>query len=82
VLRRVREQRDVTCALERDGQLALVPCARPGLSTRLDLGALREVAAEAVDLLVVDLDRLVGAERADLATASVAVEVVALLGSG
>ena len=61
-----------------DGQLALVPGARAGLPARLDLGALREVAAEAVDLLVVDGDGLVGAERAHLAAAAVAIEVVAL----
>src|SRR5262245_4484936 len=82
VLRRVREQGDVTGALECNRQLALVAGAGPRLATRLDLGSLREVAAEAVDLLVVDLHRLVGAEGADLATASIAVEVVALLGSG
>ncbi len=82
VLGRVRQQRDVAGALERDGQLALVPGAGAGLAARLDLGALGQVAAQAVDLLVVDLDGLVGAEGADLAAASVAVVVVALLGSG
>jgi len=71
----------VSGALESDRQLALVAGARAGLASRLDLGPLRQVAAEAVDLLVVDLDGLVGAERADLATASIAVEVVALLGT-
>src|SRR6476469_9709988 len=81
VLRCVREQRHVTGPLEGDRQLALVAGTRAGLAARLDLGALRQVAAEAVDLLVVDLDRLVGAERADLAAASIAIEVVALLGS-
>ena len=40
VLRRVRQQRDVAGALERDGQLALVLGARAGLAARLDLGAL------------------------------------------
>src|SRR4029077_15772716 len=45
------------------------------------LGPLREVATEAVDLLVVDLDGLVGAERTDLPATSGAVEVVALSGS-
>ena len=79
VLRRVREQRHVARALERDGELALVRGARAGLPARLDLGALGEVAAEAVDLLVVDHDRLVGAEGADLPPPAVAVVVVALL---
>ena len=62
----------------RDGQLALVPGARAGLAARLDLGALGQVAAEAVDLLVVDGDGLVRAERAHLAAAAVTIEVVAL----
>jgi hypothetical protein len=53
VLRRVRKERDVPGALEGDCQLALVPGARTGLAARLDLGALGQVAAEAVDLLVV-----------------------------
>ena len=75
------QQGDVAGALEGDRQLALVPGAGAGLAARLDLGALGQVAAEAVDLLVVDLDGLVGAERADLAAAAVAVEVVALLGA-
>ena len=64
--------------LEGHGQLALVPGAGAGLPSRLDLGALGQVPAEAVDLLVVDHDRLVGAERADLAAAAIAIEVVAL----
>src|SRR6476660_7643522 len=82
MLRCVREQGDVSGALQRDCQLALVPGTGPGLSSRLDLGALRQVAAEAVDLLVIDLDGLVGAEGADLSATSVAVEVVALAGLG
>src|SRR3954447_7693780 len=82
VLRRVREQSDDARPLQGHGQLALVLGAGAGLAARLDLRPLREVAAEAVDLLVVDRDRLVGAERADLAAAPVAVVVVSLLGSG
>jgi hypothetical protein len=81
VLGRVRKERDVSGALEGDRQLALVAGARAGLASRLDLRSLGQVTAEAVDLLVVDLNGLVGAERADLATASIAVEVVALLGT-
>ena len=56
--------------------------AGAGLAARLDLGALGEVAAEAVDLLVVDRDRLVGAEGADLPAPAIAVVVVALLRAG
>jgi hypothetical protein len=78
VLRRVGKKRHVTSAFQSDAQFPLMSGAGAGLPARLDLGALGEVASEAVDLLVVDQDGLVGAERADLATASVAVEVVAL----
>ena len=80
VLRRVGQQRHVAGPLEGDRQLALVRGAGAGLAARLDLGALGEVAAEAVDLLVVDRDRLVGAEGADLPAPAIAVVVVALLG--
>ena len=79
MLRRVRQQRDVAGALEGHGQRALVLGAGARLAARLDLGALREVAAEAVDLLVVDAVRLVGAEGADLAAAAVAEVVIAAL---
>src|ERR1700741_4806605 len=82
MLGRIREQCHVAGSLERDTQLALMSGAGAGLPSRLDLGPLREVAAEAVDLLVVDLDGLVGAEGADLAATSVAVEVVALARPG
>src|SRR6478672_10054407 len=81
VLGRVGQQGDVPGTLEGDRQLALVTGAGAGLAARLDLGALGQVAAEAVDLLVVDLRGLVGAERADLATAAIAIEVIALLGT-
>src|SRR6478736_2507674 len=81
VLGCVGQQGDVPGTLEGDRQLALVTGAGAGLAARLDLGALGQVAAEAVDLLVVDLRGLVGAERADLATAAIAIEVIALLGT-
>ena len=81
VLWGVRQQGDVAGPLEGHRQLALVAGAGPRLATRLDLRSLREVAAEAVDLLVVDQDGLVGAEGTDLAASSIAVVVVALLGT-
>src|SRR3954447_3697207 len=79
VLRRVRQQRNVARALERYGQLALVFGTGARLATWLDLGALRQVAAQAVDLLVVDQHGLVGAEGAHLPAAPVAIHVIALL---
>src|SRR4051794_37234016 len=62
VLRRVRQKRNVSGTLQRHGQLALMLGAGAGLAARLDLGSLRQVSAEPVDFLVVDLGRLVGAE--------------------
>src|SRR3954469_9738531 len=82
VLRRVREECDVTGALEGDRKLALVAGARAGLSARLDLRPFGQIATEAVDLLVVDRDGLVGAEGADLAATAVAEVVVSFLGAG
>ena len=73
VLRSVRQQGHVARALERDGQRALVLGAGAGLAARLDLGPLADVAAEAIDLLVVDGLGLVGAEGTDLAAAAVVV---------
>jgi hypothetical protein len=75
---RVWKKCDVASPLECNGQLPLVAGAGAGLPPRLDLRALGQVAAQPVDLLVIDHDRLVGAERADLPAASIAIEVVAL----
>jgi hypothetical protein len=78
MLWRIWKQRDVSCPFQSNRQLSLVAGTGAGLPSRLDLRPLGEVASEAVDLLVVDLDGLVGAERADLAASSIAVEVIAL----
>jgi hypothetical protein len=82
VLGRVWQERDVTRALERDRELALVTGTRPGLPTGFDLGPFGQVSTEAVDLLVVDERGLVRAEGADLAASAISVEIVALAGSG
>jgi hypothetical protein len=79
MLRRVGQKRDVTSPLQRDRQLPLVAGAGAGLPARFDLGSLGQIPTEAVDLLVVDLDRFVSAERADLAASPVAVVVVSFL---
>ena len=68
VLGGVRQQRDVACPLQRDGQRPLVARAGAGLASRLDLAALREVAAQPRDVLVVDVADLVDAEGTDLPT--------------
>jgi hypothetical protein len=57
----------VARALQRGGQHALVLRARAALAPRVDLAAVADVAANATDLLEVDLLDLVDAERADLA---------------
>jgi len=51
------------------------------LATWLDLGAVRKVAAETIDLLVVDVSLLIAAERADAATSPCAELVITLLES-
>jgi hypothetical protein len=56
--------------------------ARTGLPTRFDLCALGQIAAEAIDLLVVDQRGLVSTEGADLAAPTISVEVVTLAGTG
>jgi hypothetical protein len=55
-------------SLDRDGQRALVPGAGAEFAARLDLAALRDVAAQPRGVLVVDLPNLVDAESADLAS--------------
>jgi hypothetical protein len=56
----------VTRALDRDGQGALVLRARAGLAARLDLGAVGDHPAQALDILVVR-HNLIGGELVDLA---------------
>src|SRR6476619_2658196 len=51
--------------LQRDGQHALVPGARAGLTARLNLASVGDVTAQLARVLVVDLDDLVDAKRAD-----------------
>jgi hypothetical protein len=64
-----REQGDVAGSLDRDRHGPLVPRAGAELSSWLDLAALANVAAEAGNVLVIDVVDVVGAELADLATA-------------
>src|SRR3954471_12760658 len=65
VLGRERQQGHVTGALQGDGEHALVPGARAGLATRLDLAAVGNVATQLARVLVIDLVDLVDAERTD-----------------
>src|SRR5882724_4428307 len=64
--RDVRQERHLTCALDGDGYLPLVPTARAGDAPGADLAPLRDVPAQLVHVLVVDLVDLVLAEEARL----------------
>src|SRR5437588_302676 len=61
-VRDVGQQRHLTCTLDRDRDLALVPPARAGDAPRADLALLRDVAPQLVRVLVVDLGDLLLAE--------------------
>src|ERR1700675_471011 len=66
--RRERQQREHARALDRDGELALMLGAIARGSARHYLAALGDEAAERAHVFVIDLERLVGAEAAYLAT--------------
>ena len=61
----------MTRTLDRDGQLALMRCTGACYAAGQDLSALRHIAAESCDILVVDVLDLIYTEAAYLATASV-----------
>src|SRR5579872_6478605 len=67
LLRRVRKERDRAGTLEGRGQRSLVPGARARHAARQDLAAVADKAAQARDLLVVDVLDLLDAEAAHLA---------------
>ena len=69
----VGQQGHVACALERDAEGALVARTGAGLTTRLDLGPLGQVLAQARNVLVIYMFHFVHAEAADLAPRHVAV---------
>src|SRR5690606_21209594 len=65
----VRDQGQVTGALDRGGQLALVARLGAGHAARDDLAGLGQVLAQGVEILVVDLLDALGSELAELAAA-------------
>jgi hypothetical protein len=77
VLGGVRQQRDVARPLQGNGERPLVTSAGAGLAAGLDLAALREVAAQSGDVLVVDVADLIDAERTDFSTRRVLAGVFA-----
>jgi hypothetical protein len=50
----VWKERHLTCTLQSNGQFMLMLRAVPGLSSWLNLGAIRDESAQPVHLLVVD----------------------------
>src|SRR5712692_401970 len=63
----VGEERDLPCPLQSQGQRTLVLGAGAGHPPGQDLAAVADEAAQAGDLLVVDVPDLLHAEAADLA---------------
>jgi hypothetical protein len=63
---RVRQQRHMAGALERNAQTPLMFRARACLPTWLDLSPIRNVATQARRILVINLSHPVNAKRADL----------------
>jgi hypothetical protein len=68
--RHVRHEREMPGPLDRRRELALVARAVAGDAARHDLSALGDERAEELRVLVVDADRLVGAEAAGTAAAA------------
>src|SRR5579859_2569980 len=67
LLGRVRKERDRASPFERRGQRSLMPGTGACHAARQDLAAVADEAAEARDLLVIDVLDLLDAEAADLA---------------
>jgi hypothetical protein len=68
----IRHQSHDASVLDRNGDSALVSCAVAGDAAREDLTALGYVAAQTVDIFVVDNFHFVYAELADFATLAAA----------
>lgn len=56
----------MSCALDSDGELALMSCAGTGSTARNDLGALGKISAKAGDILVIYIFDLINAKCANL----------------
>ena len=62
----IGQKRHMPRVLQRDGQPTLVLGAGAGLAARLDLGALRDITAQAANILIIYLAHAVDAKRANL----------------
>jgi len=58
----------MTRALDRDGQMALMPGARAGLAARADFATIAQEAAQLIGLLIIDRFDLVDTELTDFGT--------------
>ncbi len=63
----IGQKRHVARVFQRNGKAALVFGAGACLAARLDFGALRDVAAQTPNILVINLTNMIHAESADLA---------------
>lgn len=75
------QQRNVSGALHRYGDRALMTCARSQLAAWLDLAALTNVTAETSQILVIDVADVIRAVLANLASGSKAAATTASAGS-
>ena len=66
--RRVGQQRHVARVLQRDPQATLMARAGAGLASWLNLTAIGEIAVQARDIFIVDLDHMIDTECANLAS--------------
>jgi hypothetical protein len=64
----IGQKRHLSRILQRHGQPTLVLGAGASLAARLDFSALRDVAAQAPNILVVNFSNVIDAEGADLPT--------------
>src|SRR5690606_30362685 len=79
VLIRVRQKREVPCALDRRGELPLIRRARAGDPARYDLARLGNVRLQCREILVVDLLDAFGRKTAKLLAAEIPCHSCSLL---
>src|SRR6185437_3825854 len=77
MLVRVRQQGEEACALDRDGELALIERLRTRDAARNDLARLGDVALERGEILVIDVLHALGGEAAELLAAGEAATTAA-----
>jgi len=76
------EQREMSRALDGDGEGTLALRGETGLAARLDLAALRKKPSQTGDILVVNLVNAVSGEDVHATAATTAATAPAIIGSG